>query len=274
VSRQEGMKLEGRVVVVTGGAHGIGEATAYRFAEEGAKVVIADLDLDGAQVVAKACGEQGVDTLAVAFDQRSSASVDEMVATAEQHFGRIDVLANVAGIYPPSLIVETSDERWDDVLRNNLTGVFYCCRAVLPGMLERGGGAIVSVSSGSAVKPLEGFAAYSASKGGLAAFSRVLALEAAPLVRVNVVAPGPTLTHGIRAGAMAEDTEDANPTPAPAPDPDPAATGERARIDASLLLDRWGQPPEIAEMIVFLSSDRASFVTGQMIHVNGGRSMV
>jgi NAD(P)-dependent dehydrogenase (short-subunit alcohol dehydrogenase family) len=186
------MRLEGKVVVVTGGAHGIGEATAYRFAEEGARIAVADLDVDGAQVVAKACAEQGVEALAVGFDQRSSDSVAGMVATVERQFGRIDALANVAGIYPASLIVETSDERWDDVLRNNLTGVFYCARAVLRGMIERGGGSIVSVASGAAVKPMEGLAAYAASKGGLAAFSRVLALEAAPLVRVNVVAPGPT----------------------------------------------------------------------------------
>lgn len=267
MSKQEGMKLEGKVVVVTGGAHGIGEATALRFAEEGGHVVVADLDIDGARMVSKACAEQGVESVPVEFDQRSSASVKEMVATVGEHFGRIDALANVAGIYPPALIVEATDEHWDDVLRNNLTGVFYCCRAVLPGMIERGGGSIVSVASGAAVKPLEGLAAYSASKGGLAAFSRVLALEAAPLVRVNVVAPGPTLTHGIKAAGMGPNA-DADAAPASPP------TGERAKIDASMLLDRWGQPAEIAEMIVFLSSERASFVTGQMIHVNGGRSMV
>jgi NAD(P)-dependent dehydrogenase (short-subunit alcohol dehydrogenase family) len=265
------MRLDGKVVVVTGAAHGIGEATAYRFAEEGAKIVVADLDVEGARVVAKACEEQGVEALAVGFDQRSSDSVNDMVGMTERHFGRIDALANVAGIYPASVILETTDEGWDDVLRNNLTGVFYCCRAVLRGMIDRGGGSIVSVASGAAVKPMEGMAAYAASKGGLAAFSRVLALEAAPLVRVNVVAPGPTLTHGIRAGGIGgPETSD----PDAASDPEPAPTGERAKLDASLLLDRWGQPAEIAEMIVFLSSDRASFVTGQMIHVNGGRSMV
>jgi 2-hydroxycyclohexanecarboxyl-CoA dehydrogenase len=248
------MMLEGKTTVVTGAAHGIGEATALRYAEEGANVCLADLDLEGATSVAKACLERGVEAFAVQFDQRSSASVAEMVATAAARFGRIDVLANVAGIYPGSRIVNTSNELWDDVLRNNLTGVFYCCRAVLPGMIAAGGGSIVNIASGAAVKPLEGLAAYSASKGGLASFSRVLALEAAPLVRVNVVAPGPTLTHGIKAAGLASERD-------------------TAELNASMIMDRWGRPEEIADMIVFLSSDRASFVTGQMIHVNGGRSM-
>jgi NAD(P)-dependent dehydrogenase (short-subunit alcohol dehydrogenase family) len=265
VSQYEGMKLAGKVVVVTGAAHGIGEATARRFAEEGARIVLADLDVEGARTVAKVCEDLGVETLPVEFDQRSSASVTGMVTAAAQRFGRIDVLANVAGIYPAALVVETTDERWDDVLRNNLTGVFYCCRAVLPAMIEQGGGSIINVASGAAVRPMEGLAAYAASKGGLAAFSRVLALEAAPLVRVNVVAPGPTLTYGIKMGPIGAGLASDEPEPAPG--------GERAKLDASLLLDRWGQPEEIAEMIVFLSSDRASFVTGQMIHVNGGRTM-
>ncbi len=249
------MMLDGKAVVVTGAAHGIGEATALRYAEEGARVCLADLDLEAATSVVKACIDRGVeDAFAVEFDQRSSSSVAEMTAAATARFGRIDVLANVAGIYPSARVVDTTDERWDDVIRNNLTGVFYCCRAVLPGMIARGGGCIVNVASGAAVRPLEGLAAYAASKGGLAAFSRVLALEAAPLVRVNVVAPGPTLTHGIRAAGLASERD-------------------TAELDATLVMERWGRPEEIADMIVFLSSDRASWVTGQMIHVNGGRTM-
>jgi NAD(P)-dependent dehydrogenase (short-subunit alcohol dehydrogenase family) len=203
MSQQRGMKLEGKIVVATGAAHGIGEATAHRFAEEGAKVVVADLDAEGAAIVAKACRDTGVDALPVEFDQRSSVSVAGMVATVLEHFGRIDVLANVAGIYPSAPVVDTTDEGWDNVLRNNLTGVFYCCRAVIPSMIAQGGGSVVNVASGAAVRPLEGLAAYAASNGGLAAFSRVLALEAAPLVRVNVVAPGPTLTHGIQPAPQA-----------------------------------------------------------------------
>ncbi|MBO0729283.1 MAG: SDR family oxidoreductase [Acidimicrobiaceae bacterium] len=248
------MMMEGKTAVVTGAAHGIGEATALRYAEEGADVCVADLDLEAATSVAKACLERGVDAFAVQFDQRSSASVAEMVAAATARFGRIHVLANVAGIYPGARVIHTTDELWDDVLRNNLTGVFYCCRAVLPDMIAAGGGSIVNIASGAAVKPLEGLAAYSASKGGLASFSRVLALEAAPLVRVNVVAPGPTLTHGIKAAGMATERDTSG-------------------IDATMLMERWGRPEEMADMIVFLSSDRASFVTGQMIHVNGGRTM-
>ena len=278
----EGREFEGRVVVVTGAAHGIGQATAHRYAREGARLVLADLDLDGAEAVAKECAERGGEALALQFDQRSSASVAAMVAAAHERYGPIDVLANVAGIYPAAMIADTSDEMWDDVLRNNLTGAFYCCRAVLPDMRDRGG-AIVNVASGVAVRPIEGVAAYAASKGGLAAFTRVLALEAAPLVRVNTVAPGPTATEGVRAAFTAgqtgggdEEADAAGPGAAGATGaPGPAASGtERSRLDSSMLLERWGQPPEIAEVIVFLTSERASFVTGQMIHVNGGRTML
>ena len=277
--RGDRREFEGRVVVVTGAARGIGQATAQLYADEGARLVLADLDLEGAELVAKECAGRGAEALAVQFDQRHSESVRAMVAAANDRFGPVDVLANVAGIYPAAPIGDMTDEMWDDVLRNNLTGVFYCCRAVLPQMRERGG-SIVSVASGVAVRPLEGMAAYAASKGGLASFSRVLALEAAPLVRVNVVAPGPTATAGVRAafeagaGAAARDGSGVGDGGAAAPAGPPPAGTERARLDSSMLLDRWGRPQEIAEMIVFLTSDRASFVTGQMIHVNGGRSMM
>lgn len=265
----ERREFEDRVVVVTGAAHGIGRATAHLYAERGARLVLADLDLDAAEVAAKECAERGTEALALHFDQRSSASVADMVAAAHERFGPVDVLANIAGIYPAAPIVETTDEMWDDVLRNNLTGVFYCCRAVLPDMRDRGG-AIVNVASGAAVRPLEGMAAYAASKGGVASFTRVLALEAAPLVRVNTVAPGPTATDGVRAAFTAGQAGGGGEGATV----EPPAGGERSRLDSSMLLDRWGLPPEIAEVIVFLTSDRASFVTGQMIHVNGGRSMM
>lgn len=267
-------EFDDRVVVVTGAAHGIGQATAHLYAEEGASLVLADKDREGVEMVAKECAERGTAALPVEFDQRRSASVAEMVAAAVDRFGRIDVLANIAGIYPAAMLTETTDEMWDDVLRNNLTGVFYCCRAVLPLMRERGG-SIVNVASGAAVRPLEGLAAYAASKGGVASFTRVLALEAAPLVRVNTVAPGPTATDGVRAayegGTAGSGGGDADGTGGA----DRQVAGqERSRLDSSMLLDRWGRPPEIAEVILFLTSDRASFVTGQMIHVNGGRSMM
>ena len=121
----EGGEFRDRVVVVTGAAHGIGQATAHRYAEEGARLVLADLDLEGARLVAKECAERGGEALPVQFDQRSSASVAEMLAAAHDRYGPVDVLANVAGIYPGAAIADTTDEMWDDVVRNNLTGVFY-----------------------------------------------------------------------------------------------------------------------------------------------------
>jgi len=196
--------------------------------------------------------------LAVPFDQRSRVSIDQLFERVDQRFGKIDALVNVVGVYPAERVTAMSDELWDKVILTNLTGVFYCCRAALSRMLKTGGGSIVNVSSILAAVPREGFAAYAASKGGVESFSRVLALEAAPTVRVNVVAPGPV-----------------NPSAGTAPvPPEGNDTREQATSTAHRIpLARAGQPGEIAAGIAFLISADASFMTGQILRINGGIHM-
>lgn len=249
------MSSTARTVVITGAGHGIGRATARRFAAEGAQLVLGDMNEETLAQATDEIGSAGATVVPVPFDQRSSADATALIEAAVKQFGRIDVLATVAGIYPFASVPETSDELWADVLATNLTGVFYCCRAALPAMVAAGGGCIVTVSSGTAEIPYAGLSAYSASKGGIEAVSRVLAKEGAPTVRVNTVAPGPTLTW----------PRDASTTD----DPLTAA----ATLTEGIPLARWAQPEEIADAIAFLASEQASFITGQIIRVNGGNHM-
>ena len=253
-----GPTVQKEVIVVTGAGHGIGKATAELLAERGGGLVLADANERWLTTTAEACEKHGAEVLAVPFDQRSRESVDELFSRAGERFGRIDGLANVVGIYPAQRIVEMSDEFWDNVIVTNLTGLFYCCRAALSRMLETGGGSIVNVASILASVPREGLSAYSASKGGIEAFSRVLALEGAPTIRVNVVAPGPVLP--------------ALPLQ-PIPSERAAPPDATATVVHRIPLERAGQATEIAAGIAFLLSPQASFITGQILRINGGIHM-
>jgi 3-oxoacyl-[acyl-carrier protein] reductase len=250
--------MQKETIVVTGAGHGIGKATAELLAERDIRLVVADANEEWLAMTAEACVKRGAEVLAVPFDQRSRASVDELFGQVDKRFGKIDGLANVVGIYPAERVVEMSDEFWDNVILTNLTGLFYCCRAALSRMLEAGGGSIVNVASILAALPREGLSAYSASKGGVEAFSRVLALEGAPKIRVNVVSPGPVLP----------DTAPNRIPPEGSPQPDPAATVARR-----MPLERAGHATEIAAGITFLLSPQASFITGQILRINGGIHM-
>ncbi len=254
------MDLSGRTALVTGAARGIGKATAVRLAQAGADVAVADLDQDSLESVVAECTALGVRATPVALDQRDSAQVDAAFKTIKDTFGRLDIVANVAGVFPFSPIDETTDEQWAGVIDTNLTGVFYCSRAALTLMREQGSGSIINVASGAAVRGIPGLAAYAASKAGVIGFTRVLALEAAPNVRVNVVAPGPTDTSG--------NAPDAAARAAAQPVPDAAQA-----ITNPIPLGRMAAPDEIAEAIAFFASDEASFIHGQVLHVNGGLLM-
>jgi NAD(P)-dependent dehydrogenase (short-subunit alcohol dehydrogenase family) len=259
------MEFDDRTVLVTGAGHGIGRATATLFASRGARVILADIDLDRAQSVASEC--DGSDHLTVEVDLRSSASVSEMVSTALSECGRIHVLANVAGIYPMAPMIETSDDMWRNVMAVNLDGVFHTCRALAPHFIENEDGAIVNIISGAARIPYPSLSAYAASKGALISFTRTIAAELAPHVRANIIGPGPTTGE--------DDPESPEYTGAdPTSTIDDPELREQVRAAASAIpLGRFAVPGEIAEGIAFLASDRANFITGQILHVNGGRSM-
>ncbi len=243
------MRLEGLTALVTGGASGIGAATARRLAAEGAHVTLADLNLDGARAVAAE-----IDGDAIEMDVADAAAVRAGAAELP-----LDILVNNAGTDRFAFFVNTDEALWDFVLGVNLRGTIAVTHAVLPGMQERGGGAIVNVASEAGRVGSQGSAVYSAAKAGVIGFTRAIAREAARYgVRVNAVAPGPIDTPLLNA--------------APERYGELGARLRQAMIDATALR-RIGGPEEVAATIAFLASPDASYVTGQTVNVSGGLSM-
>ena len=248
------MRLEGKPALVTGGASGIGAATARRLAAEGARVAIADLDLAGARDVA---GE--LDGVAVEMDVADAGSARAGVAAAADAVGPLEIVVNNAGTDRFGWFTATDEEMWDVVLGVNLRGVLAVTHAVLPSMHERGGGSIVNVASEAGRVGSQGSAAYSAAKAGVIGFTKAIARESARFgVRCNAVAPGPIDTPLLNS--------------APEQLGDLGARLRQGMIDATAVR-RIGQPEEVAAAIAFLASDDASYVTGQTLNVSGGLSM-
>jgi 2-hydroxycyclohexanecarboxyl-CoA dehydrogenase len=248
------MRLEARTVLLTGGASGIGAATARRLAAEGAHVAIGDLDLDGARAVASE-----IDGFATELDVTDTASVARAVEAAATALGPVDVLVNNAGTDRFGWFVDTDEALWDHVLRVNLRGVLACTHAVLGAMQERGGGAIVNVASEAGRVGSQGSATYSAAKAGVIGFTKAIARESARFgIRCNAVAPGPIETPLLNS--------------APEQLGELGARLKQGMIDATAMR-RIGEPEEVAAAVAFLASDDASYVTGQTLNVSGGLSM-
>ncbi|MET0153471.1 MAG: 3-oxoacyl-ACP reductase family protein [Candidatus Binatia bacterium] len=244
--------LADKVVLVTGAARGIGRALAARFAEEGSKVAIADIDAEGA---AKTASEIGRGAVGVRLDVTDGAQIRAGVAQAVAKLGPIDVLVNNAGWDKVEPFVKSEEATWDKVLAINLKGPIACVRAVLEPMIERRSGKIVSISSDAGRVGSSGEAVYAGAKAGIIGFSKTLAREVARYgVNVNVVCPGPTNTPLFR-----------------------EISGGNEKLAAALKqaipLGRLGEPEDLAGAVVFLASDDAAFITGQTLSVSGGLTM-
>jgi NAD(P)-dependent dehydrogenase (short-subunit alcohol dehydrogenase family) len=238
-----------KVALVTGAARGIGLATAKRFLADGWRVAL--LDIDGGTLTAEVASLANPDaTLALVCDVSNAKQLAAGMASIAQRFGRLDALVNNAGVAVFAPVMETSDDDWTRVLAVNLTGPFLCTKAAVPLMREHGGGAIVNITSISAVRASTLRSAYGTSKAGLAHLTKQLAVELASSgIRVNAVAPGPVDTAMAKAVHTAE---------------------IRADYPDAIPLNRYGLEEELAEAIFFLSSERASYITGQVLAVDGG----
>ncbi|CAE6821626.1 SDR family oxidoreductase [Paraburkholderia nemoris] len=253
-------RLADKVTLITGAGRGIGAAIAFAFAREGAAVVLAELDIETAQQTAEQIKVQtGARVLAVQTDVTQSASVQHAVSEAEQAFGALDVLVNNAGINVFCDPLTMTDDDWRRCFAVDLDGVWNGCRAVLPGMVERGAGSIVNIASTHAFKIIPGCFPYPVAKHGVIGLTRALGIEYAPRnVRVNAIAPGyieTQLTHDWW-------NEQADP-----------AAAKQATL-ALQPMKRIGRPEEVAMTAVFLASDEAPFINATCITVDGGRSAV
>ena len=251
-------RFEGKTVIVTGGGGGIGGATCRRFAGEGARVAVFDRNFAAASAVADAICAAGAQAQAFECDITDRASVDAALAAAEAALGVVAVLVNNAGwdVFKP--FTKTEPAQWDQLIAINLTGPLHMHHAVLPGMVARRAGRIVNIASDAARVGSSGEAVYAACKGGLVAFSKTLAREHARHgITVNVVCPGPTQT------ALFEDYKQG------AGNPDKLVEA----FTRSIPLGRIGQPDDLPGAILFLASDDAAYVTGQVLSVSGGLTM-
>ena len=255
-------RFDGSGVLVTGGAAGMGRAIAKAFADEGANVVIADINEERVGGTAEELSGGGAKVSSLGVDVTDPGQVEEMVAKANDELGGIDILVNNAGVITMDKVVDITPEDWDFVMDVNAKGVFLCMRAVVPGMLERGGGNIVSVASQAGKRGYPLFAHYCASKAAVILLSKGLALEVAPTIRVNCVCPGIVNTEMMDREYVWEEE----------------MTGEkqdsiRERWMSGIPMGRFQEPEHVAGVVQFLASDAASEMTGQAINITGGMVM-
>lgn len=256
--------LTGRVALVTGAASGIGRASAERMAEAGATVVCADRDAEGATITARQITGAGGRADSVSLDVTDAEEVEAVVQGAVERHGRLDVMANVAGIIHTSTVLETQESDLDRLLAVNLKGVFFGCQSAGRVMVAQGSGSIVNMASAAIDQPAPRLAPYGMAKAALVQLTKVLATEIGPIgVRVNAVAPGYIVTGMTNRAWVAEDgTED-----------EEAKAAVTAQMAKGAPLRTVGEPDDIAYAVLYLASDASKFMTGQILRPNGGVAM-
>lgn len=244
-------RLAGKRAIVTGAGSGLGRATSLLFAEQGARVLVNDINADSAAAVAAEITAAGGEAQALQADVSQAADAERLVAGAVERFGGLDVLVNNAGVFRQGTVAQATDDDWEYIIGINLYGVFACSRAALPVMAQGGGGSIVCVSSTSGVIGQEFQAIYNTSKHGVIGLVRCMAADhAAEGIRVNAVCPGLMLTPLLAHFSEADLVEAA----------------------AKSMLNRGSDPAEIAQLVLFLASDEASYVTGTAMLADGGET--
>ena len=249
--------LTGKGAIVTGGATGIGQGIAFRLAEAGAQVMIADLNLEAARQCAEQIKAKGGKAQAIRADTRILADATKVVQATVDAFGSLDILVNNAGVYPRASVMDVSEEMWDMVIDVNLKGVFFYSQAAAKQMAKAGrGGRIINLASIEAFMCSEKLAPYNASKGGVVQLTKALAKDLAPhRILVNAVAPGAILSPGVKA-SIAQSGE--------------SIKASANRVQASQFLGRFGEPDDIARVVLFLASPAADFMTGSVVVVDAG----
>lgn len=248
------MRLKDRVAIITGAGKGIGQGIAKVFVQEGAKVVVVDWDEEAGKRTAEELRKAGGDALFVKCDVSKEDQVKAMVQAALEKYGRIDILVNNAGVGVYKSVLDATSEDWDLCLGVNLKGVFLCSKYVIPHMQAIGKGVIINISSVHSAATVAGVAPYAASKGGVTALTRNMAIDYGPTIRVVAISPGWVLTPLIQSIFNSY--------------PDPA---EQQRIvEQRQVMKRIGRPEDIGYAAAFLASDEASFITGTEIFVDGG----
>jgi NAD(P)-dependent dehydrogenase (short-subunit alcohol dehydrogenase family) len=248
-------RVDGKVALVTGGASGIGRASARALAAEGARVGIGDVDSPAASRTTREIRDAGGEAFDLRTDVTSSADVEALVNAAVERYGRLDVMVGNAGIALAGSAADMSEDDWRRVLDVNLGGVWRAMRFAIPAMMKAGGGSIINSSSVQSAVGFVGWAGYAASKGGINALTTQAAVEYAPMgIRINGIVPGTIMTE-MNARIMAS-----------SPNPEAVMDSWRSMHP----IGRVGQPHEVAAAVVFLASDESSFVTGELLRVDGG----
>ncbi|WP_444439249.1 SDR family NAD(P)-dependent oxidoreductase [Pseudomonas sp. A6] len=251
------MRFENRIVVITGGAGGVGQALVRLFAAEGARLMISDINAEGCQAMVDEARALGAEAECLVGNLREKAYCEAIIARAVERFGGVDILLNNAGIIPRGTVEETTDDMWFTALDVNLNAVFFLCRAAIPHMKRRGGGAIVNTSSVWGVYPGPGHVAYCTSKGAVAALTKNLGRDAAPFgIRVNAVCPHEINTPMIRSGFERRGL-------------DPQKAIEE--LNRTVPLGRIAEPEDIADVIAFLASDQARYIAAETLEVTGAK---